>query len=106
MYVYKDDKVSRKTIMPEVALALTVVQKIYSSNHKQMIITSTYEGKHKSGSLHYIGYAVDLRIRNLEEKEKKIIVETIKKDLYIVSKKYQVVLHKTHLHIEYDRRVN
>lgn len=68
------------------------------------IITSTIEGRHESGSLHYCGLAADYRTRHLPDNIKKNLINEIIIRLIQKSECYQVIAEKTHLHVEYDRR--
>jgi hypothetical protein len=63
------------------------------------IITSTTDGKHMSGSLHYKGLAVDLRIRDLAPDEQERYYDELKLAL---SKLCDVVLESDHIHVEYS----
>ena len=60
-----------------------------------MVITSTYEGSHSEGSLHYANLAVDIR----KNKAKVLSYKEIKQAL---GKDYDVILEGDHIHIEYD----
>ena len=66
---------------------------------EELVITSARDGIHSPGSYHYYGYAVDIRTRHLSSEEK------IEFELFMkagLSSYYDVVLHKTHLHVEFD----
>ena len=63
------------------------------------MVTSTTSGTHKSNSLHYKGLAIDLRTRDLTYKESLDFYLFLKRNL---GKDYDVLLYKTHIHIEYD----
>jgi len=68
---------------------------IWCADREEMVITSTYEGNHSDGSLHYADLAVDVR----KTRNCRMIVTKIKAYL---GKDYDVVLEATHIHIEYD----
>jgi len=68
---------------------------IWCVDQEEMVITSTYEGDHSEGSLHYADLAVDVR----KTISFKLIIVKIKAYL---GKDYDVVLETTHIHIEYD----
>jgi len=61
----------------------------------EAVITSTYEGTHSAGSLHYANLAVDVR-RDLATTYS---FQEIKR---VLGDDYDVVLKKDHIHIEYD----
>lgn len=63
-------------------------------------ITSTTDGKHKKGSFHYKGLAIDLRIRDLASD---VEVRSVYNDLYVALHRLcDVVLESDHIHVEYS----
>lgn len=72
---------------------LNYVMKKYGE--MELIITSTYEGDHSPGSLHYANLAIDIRKPVRNGKIKDWITETLGDD-------FDVVVEKKHIHIEYD----
>lgn len=67
--------------------------------NKEIVITAILDGKHMTGSKHYDGNAFDMRIWIYTEDELKTLVSNLRDNL---GKDYDIVLHKTHLHVEYD----
>lgn len=67
------------------------------------VITCGLDGTHSAGSLHYYGLAIDVRTRDLRALGVDIwtIVDELKR---ILGSSFNVVKHKTHIHIEYDAR--
>lgn len=63
------------------------------------IVTSTTDGKHKKGSLHYVGLAVDLRIKDLTPVVTGSYYHALKLAL---SRLCDVILEKDHIHVEYQ----
>jgi len=63
------------------------------------IITSTTDGQHMRGSLHYQGLAVDLRTRDLPLYVQKCYYSCLKSALL---KLCDVVLESDHIHVEYS----
>jgi hypothetical protein len=63
------------------------------------VITSRFEGKHRVGSLHYSGDALDFRTRDLSSAQQHIWVALIEESL---GKHWDVVLEDDHLHVEFD----
>jgi hypothetical protein len=83
-------------LRPEIRKKLTQIQNImWAVDSVEMIITSTYEGNHSAGSLHYANLAVDLR------KDKNTIY-SFKEIKRFLGNDYDVVIEKNHIHIEYD----
>ena len=87
-------------IRPEMVLAATVVMSVYSEfSNAECVITSITEGKHGKNSQHYKGFAIDFRTRHIPEKfhnQLRVRTQTALGD------EFDVVLEKTHLHVEYD----
>ena len=69
---------------------------IFNDHGHEAVITSTYEGDHSPGSLHYDDNAIDFR---LPKKKAKIIYGDICK---VLDMNYDVLLEGDHIHIEYD----
>jgi hypothetical protein len=83
----------------ELVYALLVADGVFSSLGKACTVTSVCDGKHGRGSLHYVGLAMDLRTRHLTENEQREVKAEIAKRL---GEQFDVVLEKTHLHIEFN----
>ena len=83
-------------LKPEIRKILGIIDLIiWGIEKREMVITSTYEGSHCAGSLHYANLAVDVR-RSFDNNSS---YEEIKERL---GKDYDVILERTHIHIEYD----
>ena len=52
-------------VKPEMVVALLVADTMYKKAGSEMWVTSLVDGKHSRTSRHYLGYAGDLRTRNL-----------------------------------------
>ena len=92
---------------PAAKLAAYKVRDIYEEYDYSLVITSTNTDsqKHKNGSLHYLGLAFDCRTRDINKTHINSVIRDIKKRLNTLDKRYQVVVHETHIHIEFDRRI-
>jgi Hedgehog amino-terminal signalling domain len=88
-------------LQPQMALALVVAHDVYRELGASCTITSGNDGEHMDGSLHYEGFAVDLRTRDLLPVNKGIVVERLKTRL---GSEFDVVMEADHLHLEYDPR--
>ena len=75
---------------------LNKLDEIYRKYGYELVITSTYEGNHSPGSLHYANLAIDIRA---PKKDREKLYKEIKE---VLSDDYDVVLERTHIHIEYD----
>jgi hypothetical protein len=92
---------------PEMLRSWAVVDEVYLQlTGKEATLTSGKDGEHKpkSGrpSLHYDGLADDFRTRDISENIVPLIVNQIRMRLKEIDSAYDVILEKTHLHIEYD----
>lgn len=98
--------VSTHPMQPTMELAKNLLSNIIEElfEDKELVITSTYDGLHKKGSLHYIGLAFDWRSRIFTEHQIKEIIDEFKKRTLDI--RYQFVIEQTHVHLEYDRRIN
>jgi hypothetical protein len=63
----------------------------------ELVITAGTDGEHMEGSLHYEGRALDLRTWGINDLA--ACRDELKRKL---GKNYDVVIEKTHLHMEYD----
>jgi hypothetical protein len=95
--------VSHSPLQPTMYLAINILNRWFEINDKDFVITSTYDGIHKKGSLHYIGLAIDFRSRDLTELQIDELITYFKQKVLDI--RYQFVIEKTHIHLEYDRRV-
>lgn len=83
-------------LRPEIRKKLNQIAMIvWSIEKEELVITSTYEGAHSEGSLHYADLAVDIR----RHKKGQEIRDELKNKFGI---DYDVVLEYDHIHIEYD----
>ena len=83
-------------LRPEIRKKLTrMAVIIYECNEGEMVITSTYEGNHSEGSLHYANLAVDIR----KNTAKPLSVKEIRREL---GRDYDVIEYETYVHVEYD----
>lgn len=89
------DGVSLYGLQPEMLWALDRCVEAWEGD---VTVTSARGDKHSVGSKHYSGYAVDLRTRDLNESQIRIILEALRFILH----GYDVILESTHIHIEYD----
>ena len=80
---------------------LNIIEDFYMKNTTyEAVITSTYEGTHSPGSLHYCHQAID--IRKPIYMAKIPIVDFVEQLIQILGEDFDVVLESDHIHIEYD----
>jgi hypothetical protein len=92
------------------AIAFCIACSVYSSKGYSCIITAGLEGKHKRYSLHYKGFALDLRTKHCwpgeDNRESKL--NQLQVDLQMsLGEQFQVFVENLstineHIHIEFD----
>jgi len=76
--------------------SLPKVQRVLDVDGEELTITSTYEGNHGEGSLHYADEAYDIELPHHDPIGR---CSDIRKDL---GPDFDVVGEDTHIHIEHD----
>ena len=91
--------VNPSQIKPEINLAIMVALSIWNrQNEPVLTITSIADSKHGPASLHYVGYAIDIRIRELHSNPKELT--DVLRDSLVSD--YDVILEGDHIHVEYQ----
>jgi hypothetical protein len=96
----KDDSVNIWGLQPEMRPAMKAVGWIWEDYGQEAVITCARDGMHSAGSLHYYGLAIDVRNRYFTADQKKAVMGELKSELH--PKGFDVIQHKSHIHIEYD----
>lgn len=87
-------------IKPEIIMALLVIEPILQGYNQGLVITSCRNGKHSKNSKHYLGYAVDFRIWQLQnDNTTDAVVALIRSEL---TKEYYVKAEDTHIHVQWN----
>lgn len=76
--------------------SLMIVADILGDYGEELVITSTYEGNHSAGSLHYANQAYDIRMPDKETTALSLELMTR------LGSNFDVVIERDHIHIEYD----
>jgi len=98
--VWDGGKQVRLTFSPEIKHAQKVADNLCRTVcGAEATCTAGFDGKHKYGSKHYDGNAFDLRIKYFTPEQRNDLFQLLKTTL---GADYDVVLHSTHIHIEYD----
>ncbi len=96
--------VDRRFLKYEMRQACIVSDNVYKAfGKKEATCTSTYDGVHSITSYHPWHYAIDLRTWYFPNKVKALVYEMLRRKLKEISHCYDIVLHSTHIHIEYDK---
>lgn len=93
-------KARLRGLKPEMNTALQVARDIFALYQRDCIVTSAVDGKHSRGSLHYVGYAVDLRRRVFTDPGQVDDVTAMLRES--LTPEYDVVLEPSHWHIEFQ----
>lgn len=80
----------------EIRRALSVVEKEAGLQASGLVITSTYEGNHVAGSLHYANDAFDVVFEGWGEDSAAVGLKAA------LGRDFDVVAEKDHVHVEYD----
>lgn len=99
------DEVSVSGLKPEIIIAWNIADQIYEQlDIPECVLTSGTDGVHKTGSLHYNGYAIDIRTRNFPNGGTNsalvyLVCNELKNRL---GSQYDIVKESHHIHIEFD----
>ena len=80
---------------PSMRPALIGCQKVFDKHNTDFVITCGLDSTHSAGSLHYYGFAIDVRTRDLGDK-----LQDCFQDLSDELSGFDVVLESNHFHIE------
>lgn len=81
----------------QIRRALPKIDKAYDEiSGEEAVVSSTYEGSHSPGSLHYANLAIDTR---KAKKQNQKVIDRLKIEL---GSDYDIVVERTHNHIEHD----
>ena len=93
------DGVSMVGIQIEMRPVLINADAIWRTHGQELVVTAVCGGMHSAGSLHYYGYAVDLRTRYFGTEQIAVIASVLRR---VLGEDYDVVIHETHIHVEFD----
>jgi hypothetical protein len=78
---------------------LIEADRIWLKYDQELVVTSGLEGAHSPGSLHYYGFALDFRTRYFTQEQEAKVYQELSRSLD--DRVYRVILHKTHIHVEF-----
>ena len=80
----------------EIRRALRTISDFFDYHGQEAVVTSTYEGNHGAGSLHYANDAVDIRL------PEPIIIGAVAQLREKLGTGFDIVIRPDHIHFEYD----
>jgi hypothetical protein len=86
-------------LSPKMLVVLKHADIIWNAHGHELVVTAGTDGLHGPGSYHYAGLALDLRTSYFTNDEAQQVHAQLTKAL---SKYYDIILHSTHIHVEYD----
>jgi hypothetical protein len=95
-------------LRPEITGCFPGLNILWAKIAKQdCVITAAADGRHKDGSLHYVGLAIDLRSKNLAPELKRRLLLELRT---FFGPRYDIILESEgkaaeHYHLEYDPKV-
>lgn len=99
----KDSSVNIWGLQVEMQPVLKWAEQIWKDHGYDLVVTSARDSIHSAGSLHYYGYAVDVRA-SVDWGYDAFEIQTMANALRgALGEGYQVVIHSSHIHIEYDK---
>ncbi len=84
-------------LQPEMLLAIAIIEPISLSFSQELVITSAIDGIHSKTSRHPLGYAIDIRTRDMTDSERaaKAMQESL-------GDEYFVLHESTHIHVQFN----
>jgi len=94
-------------IRPEMVIFITVALGVADEmGLKELWVTSVVEGRHRKGSLHFVGHGLDLRNRastgRLKRWPKEFTERFVRKLRSRLTSEYDIVVEKYHIHAEFQ----
>lgn len=86
-------------LKPIVLDGLLQLAVLYQQYGLSLVVTALSDGQHKVGSLHYKGYAADLRSRDVPPFQLPHLIYDIQ---HTLGHDWDVIQEADHIHIEYD----
>jgi|TARA_R110000824_G_scaffold216127_3_gene402723 uncharacterized protein YcbK (DUF882 family) len=98
--IRKKEGVLVNGLKPEILFGLQIAEGYFESmGISEVVVTSVVDGVHSQGSLHYVGYAADLRIWAIEDNELDEFARGLSEELGV---EFDVVLETDHIHMEFQ----
>ena len=89
-------------LQPQMILAIFIIAGVYEDFGQELVITSATDSIHGKNSLHYVGYAIDIRTNFFEKSVIPKVAHAISEKL---GEQFDVIVEETHIHVEYQPEV-
>lgn len=86
-------------VQPQTVLGISFAIAVCQKHGVDFTLTSVSDPPHGRGSLHFKGYAFDMRTRDMTAEQRKVVWSDLREAL---GREYDVILEGTHIHVEYD----
>lgn len=87
----------------ELVPALIVASEVYRELGYDCVVTAVTDSTHVGASLHYVGYALDLRTKHVPMEKR----EAVRAEIAVrLSPQFDVILEADHIHIEFQPKDN
>lgn len=90
---------SIRGIKPEMCIAHTLLCFLFSRHQISVRLSCGTDGQHKTASLHYVGFAIDVSLRNVSQK---LIAMLHAEMRSVLGDEFDVVREGTHFHVEFQ----
>ena len=90
---------------PSMRAANMAAERVWQNHGRELVITcppETDDYAHSKHSWHWYGCAVDYRTRYWSPAEITVVADDLRRELLKVSPRYQVVVERNHIHVEYE----
>jgi hypothetical protein len=90
-------------LKPPIVEAMLLLCVLFHEYEVDFVLTEGTGGRHKEGSLHGRGYAIDVRSRDFPQWQQPLVLDHIHKTLGF---DYDAIQEIDHFHVEYDPEHN
>lgn len=96
--------VTIRGIRPEILFAIERTREAFAAIElPKVTITSCTDGKHSSGSLHYVGQAFDFRTHDMSVEMTNQVVGYL---IGLLGADYDVIRESDHVHVEFQPKIS
>lgn len=86
-------------IRPETLFGIFIAERVFAKLGHEFTVTSVTDSRHGRASLHFVGFAFDIRSRDIPSAERESVRLALQKAL---GPTFDVVLESDHFHVEFQ----